>query len=194
LELSILYLLVSFLKMLLAFSPYLFFPCYVTQSPTVWRWIVVSEAFTERAFPTFMEDAVVLLCGFFRYVPPSASSSFSEVVGAGESSPGSGGASFHRTQGLSNTTTTVAQPAAAVSVTAVTAAVPIDAHGWDVEPSLSDKQLTRMLDVLQPIKMRKARTHAGMTGKLVDTGVLRVNQGGDFEDLEDLACPSCALQ
>lgn len=152
---------------------------------------MVSEAFTERAFPTFMEDAVVLLCGFFRYVPPSASSS--EVVGAGQTSPGSGGASFHGTQGLSNTTTTVAQPAAAVSVTAVTAAVPTDAHGWDVEPSLSDKQLTRMLDALQPMNMRKARTHAGMTGKLVDTGVLRVNQDGDFEGLEDLACPSCAL-
>jgi len=149
----------------------------------------VSEAFTERAYPTFMEDAVVLLCGYFRYVPSTPS----KIVGEGATPPGIRSTSSNGTPSASSTI--VAEPGAAAPPPAgVSAAkVPAGAHGWDVEPSLSDKQLTRMLDALQPKTMRKTNTHAGMTGKLVDTGTVRANQDGALDDAEDLACPACVV-
>ena len=41
------------------------------QSLCVWRWVMVSEAFTEGSYPRFMEDSVILLCRYFRYVRSS---------------------------------------------------------------------------------------------------------------------------
>jgi hypothetical protein len=131
----------------------------------VWRWVVVSEAFTERAFPTFMQDAIVLLCGYFRYVPPA------EVAAAGTHGSGGGGAG---------------------SAAASAAGVPAGAHGWDVEHSLSDKRLTRMLGALKP--STATRSSVGTTGKLADTGALRTNQDGALDEAEDSPCPACAVQ
>ena len=90
-----------------------------------------------------MEDSVVLLCGYFRYVGSGAGSS-----------------------------------------------VPAGSHAWDVEHSLSDAQLKKMLGAVRTA----AAFQAGTTGSFLDTGIPRLNQGGALDHQEaEGRCPACVL-
>ena len=122
--------------------------------PTVWRWSVRTEHLTERGFPTFMEDVVPLLMGYFRYVAPH-----DEETGGGVSGI------------LSNRGNSV----------------PVGSHAWDVEHSLSDRQLTRMMTVLR----RAVTFDTGTSGEFYDTGIARTNQDGELDESDDSICPSC---
>ena len=67
--------------------------------------------------------------------------------------------------------------------------MPTGSHGWDVEHSLSDRQLARMLGAL-----RKAGSfETGSSGTLSDTGIPRTNQDGSLDEPESSICPSCVL-
>jgi hypothetical protein len=131
--------------------------------PTVLRWIVRGEDLTERGFPSFMEDAVPLLMGYFRYVPH-----FDEESGGGEGRK-------DRERG---------------SMLAVSRrGVPISCHAWDVEHSLSDRQLARINGALQTVRSFDTST----SGSVVDTGIPRTNQGGALDEAERAICPLCSL-
>ena len=65
--------------------------------------------------------------------------------------------------------------------------MPTGSHGWDVEHSLSDRQLARMLGAL-----RKAGSfETGSSGTLSDTGIPHTNQGGSLDELESSVRRAC---
>jgi hypothetical protein len=110
--------------------------------PTVLRWILPCETFTERAYPIFMDDAVSLLCGNFNFIHDT-----------GETG----------------------------------------SCGWDIERSLSDRHLSRILTKIRGIAPIAFKTPSGISGTLVSTDVPRTNQEGEFDEEDDSVCPSCTL-
>jgi hypothetical protein len=119
------------------------------KTSTVVRWVLPTETFTERAFPTFMDDAVLLMCGFFRYI-----------------APGTGGERW---------------------------GVPAGDHGWDVEHSLSDRQLSGMMSTLRYHASSSMTESVGVSGRIVVTDLPRTNQNGDFDEPSGSICPACAI-
>ena len=108
------------------------------RSSTVWRWIVIDESFTERGDERFVEEAIGLLMGFFRYVGPEKD-----------------------------------------------AGVPTGSQGWDVEHSLSDRQIGRLLSICR----KASKLDIAPSGQLVDTGIPRSNQDGALDEGMDSLCP-----
>ena len=135
--------------------------CWRAQSAGVWRWVVPGEALTERTYPSLMEDAVLLLCGYFRFVGPDGG-----AHGTGGTGGGGGGE----------------------------AAVEAGSGGWDVEPSLSDRQLSAMLRTLRAAGgLAAGRGADGQTGRLVETAARRTNADGALDEPGGSICPTCVL-
>ena len=108
-----------------------------------------------------MDDAVALLCGYFRYVPPGSSSSRRS-----SSSGGGGGAEL-------------------------AAAVPEGSHAWDVEASLSDRHLARLVGVAGLALGQRGVVRTA--GDFVDTGAVRTNADGTLDDPDESVCPLCVV-
>lgn len=111
------------------------------QSPTVWRWVVLDETFTETGDDTFTRDAVELLMGYFKHAAAGAPH------------------------------------------------VPLGSHGWDVEPTMSDRHIRRLLDATRVAR----RSDMSPSGDLVDTGLPRTNQDGTLDEPDDCLSLYCLI-